>query len=302
MDVEAPVAAYWPEFAAAGKAGITVAHVLSHTAGLPALPGHGRLLAPDGPGWTDPARVRRLLERAAPEWPPGTRVGYHGLTWGRLVAEIVERATGTTIGRIVRDDVAGPLGADLDLGTPPSTHALVATPIPGSRGPLPVHVGPARVAQVLLAVDGAGLLSRADAFSTGPRLTAELPAVNGTGTARAVATLYGALAAGTHPRLRPDTVARMRTERAHGTDQVGGGPVRWGLGVQLNPQRPGAGGLQWGPNPDAFGTTGAGGQIGFADPQRRLGVAFVRSHLCETSALGQRLVAAVYGCLAVLSS
>src|SRR4051794_39929157 len=113
LDLDAPVARYWPEFAAAGKAGVLVRHVLSHQAGLPALRG------PVEPGdFFDQERMGALLAAEEPWWEPGTAYGYHGLTFGYLVAEIVGRVTGSDLGTYFADEGARPLEMDLHIGLP----------------------------------------------------------------------------------------------------------------------------------------------------------------------------------------
>lgn len=301
VDIDAPVARYWPEFAASGKAQVTVAQVLAHTCGVITVPGYQEFLTPEGHGWDKTGEILRRLESAEPVWEPGTAVGYHGLTWGWLVDEIAHRAAGMSLGTVVRVEIAEPLGLELDLGTPAERQQLVATPIPEPPAPLPPGADPQLTAQMILATDGRHLVDVADVFFTGDRLAMELPASNGTATARAVATLYGALAEGGerggHRILEPATIELLAGERASGLDQITGSQTRWGLGVNRNRPRAVGEGLMWGPNDAAFGTNGAGGQIGFADPTDRVGVGFVRSHLSATSPLGGRLVDSLYECL-----
>lgn len=126
LDVESPVAAYWPEFAAAGKAEISIAQLLSHSAGLISVPGYTELLGPAGEGWEHTGEIVRRLESAAPWWTPGSAHGYHGLTFGWLVGELIRRVTGLTAGTVIREEIAAPLGLELDVGTPPDQLHLVA--------------------------------------------------------------------------------------------------------------------------------------------------------------------------------
>ena len=158
------------------------------------------------------------------------------------------------------------------------------------------------VSRLFLAVDGRSVLTNADTFFANPDLLAmELPAANATGTARSIATLYGALArGGSHDDgrlLSPDTIALFTAERIGGPEFSTGLEKRWALGFAL--QVPPLPGLQreWGPHQDAFGHNGYGGQIGFADPVSRVGVGFLRNHLSWDSPLGGLLVDAVYECL-----
>jgi CubicO group peptidase (beta-lactamase class C family) len=308
LDVDAPVAAYWPEFAAAGKGAITVAQVLSHSAGVVTIPGHTDFIGPAGEGWERTDEIRRRLESASPVWLPGTAHGYHGLTFGWLVGEIVRRAAGVSAGNVIRDEIAGQLGLELELGTPIDRQDAVA-PVIVAGPPLTTAAQAEQLmdpaspfARMILAVNGQSVLDAADVvFAKGRRLAIELPGSNATGTARALARLYGAVAAGGRhdgERIAPRAVIeRFAAERARGPSWLTGEDERWGLGFQL-PLPPGAGlPNEWGPHEEAFGHKGLGGQIGFADPISHVGVAMVRSHLSATSPLGGHLVEALYECL-----
>jgi CubicO group peptidase (beta-lactamase class C family) len=308
LDVEAPVAHYWPDFAAAGKEGVTVAQLLSHTAGLVTIPGYETLLAPSGAGWDRTEEIVRRLAAAAPEWPPGTAFGYQGLTFGWLVGELVRRVAGVTVGRLVRERLCAPLGLELDLGTPVELQHLVAPVIlPGGvrvpqRGVDALLEDPGSLAsRMLLSVDGRSLLDTAERFFADPQLLAmELPGSNATGTARALATLYGALAGagcpGVPTLVSAETVAAFAAERVRGTDAVMGTAGRFGLGLELAVPPP-DGTAEWGPHPEAFGHKGYGGQIGFGDPVTHVGVGFLRSMLTHDSPLAAALVESLYGCL-----
>jgi CubicO group peptidase (beta-lactamase class C family) len=305
IDVEAPVASYWPEFAGAGKSEVTVAQLLSHSAGLVTVPGYEELITPDGLGWGRTREIVSRLEAATPAWEPGTRHGYHGVTFGWLTGELVQRVTGTTVGRVVADRIAGPLDIELDLGTPSEIHDVVApTVLP--RGPSPLLAMRSEMPdadlfdRMMLTVDGRNIVDTADRFFAAPGiLELELAAQNGTATARALAVMYGTLAdegrhGGDGVLLSPDTIAELARERMHGPDALTGIERQWGLGYQL--ARPQLAPI-WGASEGAFGHDGFGGQIGFADPKERLGVGFVRSHLAWTQSLGPELTKAVYSCL-----
>ena len=308
LDVEAPVARYWPEFAAAGKAEITVAQLLSHSAGLVTVPGYEDLLSPDGEGWDRTDEIVRRLAAAAPEWPPGSAHGYHGLTIGWLVGELVRRVAGVSVGTLIREEVAGPLKLELDLGTPPERQHLVAPLIlPGDRAAVDADMDvadPELMARMFLTVDGRSILDTAPAFFGDPDcLQLELGGSNATGTARAVATLFGALANegscdGTR-LLAPETVAAVTAEQRRGPDRMSGSEARWALGFALAvaPDADAPTPPAWGPHDESFGANGYGGQIGFADPVSRVGVGFVRSELLAIDTLGPSLVRALYDCL-----
>lgn len=305
LDVDAPVARYWPEFAVAGKSDMTVAHVLSHSAGLVSVPGYDEIVGPRGEGFDKTEEITGRLQSATPEWIPGSAHTYHGFTIGWLVSELVGRVAGVSVGRILREEIVDPLGIDLDLGTPVEKQRLVAPVIP--FGPMPPAMAnmAAQLAdsssmsyRMMLTVDGGNLVVNADAFNRPELLEIELPAVNGTGTARAIATVYGALSHGGSVNgmrvLNPETINLFATERRYGPERATGVLTGWGLGFQT--RRPGHPRL-WGPNQQAFGHEGGGGQISFADPVRKVGVGFVRSHFTWNSRLGDRLVDAVYECL-----
>ncbi|MEN3285017.1 MAG: hypothetical protein V7607_6157 [Solirubrobacteraceae bacterium] len=305
IDVEAPVASYWPEFAAAGKSEVTVAQLLSHSAGLVTVPGYEELLTPDGVGWGRTREIVSRLAAATPAWEPGTRHGYHGVTFGWLAGELVRRVTGTTIGRVVAERIAKPLDIELDLGTPSGIHDVVApTVLP--RGPSPLldmrsEMPDAELFdRMMLTVDGRNVVDTADRFFAAPGiLELELAAQNATATARALAVMYGTLAdegrhGGDRVLLSPGTIGEVARERMQGPDALTGLERHWGLGFQL--ARPQLGPI-WGAGEGSFGHDGFGGQIGFADPRERLGVGFVRSHLAWTQSLGPALTQAVYSCL-----
>lgn len=308
LDVEAAVADYWPEFAAAGKAEVTVAQLLSHSAGVITIPGYADFLGPAGEGWERTGEILRRLQAAAPWWPPGSAHGYHGLTFGWLIGELARRVAGVSVGSVIRDEIAGPLGLELDLGTPADRQQLVAPVIlAGPRLTSTVQdeqlADPSSVlSQMILAVNGHCILDRADMFFANTRhLTMELPAVNATGTARALARLYGTLADNGRfdgVQVLPSATIEMFTaERRRGLSHLTGQEERWGLGFQRPIPAPTGLPHEWGPHDEAFGHMGLGGQIGFADPVSRVGVALVRSHLSATSPLGRSLINAFYGCL-----
>jgi CubicO group peptidase (beta-lactamase class C family) len=308
IEVEAPVATYWPEFAAGGKADLTVANVLSHAAGLVTVPGYEDLLDPEGPGWDRTQEIVARLASAAPAWPPGSAHGYHGVTYGWLVGELVRRATGRTIGRVVAERVAEPMGLELHLGTPRELHSLVApTILPSDPPPMlvakPAMPDPELFDRMMLAVDGRSMLHTAARFFAQPGiLELELPAQNGTATGRALAKLYGALANGGRydggRLLSPGTIREFARERTRGADRITGMERSWGLGFQLPAAYPPMLTTPSGPRTLAFGHSGFGGQIGFADPEHALGIGFVRSHMTWAPTLGPALTDAVYSCLA----
>lgn len=267
LDVQRPVAHYWPEFAQAGKAHITVHQLLTHEAGLVGIDEE----LPDG-AVLDWDRMVAALERQTPLWEPGQGLGYHAITYGWLVGEVVRRIDGRTCGEFVRDEIAAPLDIDFYIGLPQSEDARTAEliPAPGSGG---------------LGIPPEGLAAKALGLAA-PRLAgevnsrewraAELPAANGHGNARALATIYGALANGGAPLLSPAGVEQAAAHRITADDLVLGFEVRRALGFILS--TPG-GRYEWGLNPRTFGHSGAGGSLAFADPDRQIGFGYVMNQM-----------------------
>lgn len=309
IDYRMPVSRYWPAFATNAKRSITVGQLLAHSSGIITLPHYADLLTPAGDGWEQTDEIVARLEQASPAWRPGRAYGYHGLTYNWLVGELVRRSAQTSLGSVLRKAIAEPLDLDLEIGTSADCLDDVARVLldkPGLATPEQQRVlddPESLYAKMLFAVDGSCLLDTADRFFNEPaRLSCELPASNGTGTARSVARLYSHLVdADSHDLARvvsSETVKFLALERFSGMSQVTARPERWGNGFQ-RPIATGAPADQpWGPQQEVFGYRGLGGQIAFADPVARIGVAFVRNHLSHTSPLSAHLVAATYGALA----
>ena len=256
------VAELWPNFAQAGKQDVTVAQILSHQAGLP--------------GFAEPTSMDDLLDQQlcaarlaaqAPLWEPGTANGYHAATWGVLVAEIVRRADGRSIGRLLAEELAGPAGADFVLGFPEALEPRRADIVPPDH---PVDLSAIEMnaaMQLALASPAmdAALPNRAD------WRRAELPAMNGHGSAQGVARLYAALLAG--DLISRETLAAMTEIAADRPDLVIGINPQWGMGVLNN----GVGAL--GPLPAAFGHGGWGGSVGCAEAGSGIAIGYAPSHM-----------------------
>ena len=295
LDPAAPVVTYWPEFGASGKRAVTVAEVLSHQAGLPAV---GPRLAPGA--MLDHDVMAAALAAQPPWWPPGTAHGYHVNTWGFLVGEIVRRVTGRTLGGVLRDDVAGPLGADVHLGLPDDEHGRVAEFLwpfdpPPEQEPDGLRDGPsADLMQHNTYWNPAGLSGAGVVNKAGWR-RAEIPSTNTHASARGVARVYELLAGGgvLDGRRVVDAAALTSATRpvVDGDDLVLGRPSRFGLGFQLpQPERP------LGPNPGAFGHFGAGGSLGFCDPEAGVAFGYVMNRLGPRwqNPLNRALLDAIY--------
>jgi CubicO group peptidase (beta-lactamase class C family) len=269
------------------------------------------LLSWDGSGWKNSERIAGAIAGGEPAWEPGTRHGYHGVTFGWLVGELVRRISGQSLGTFFEAAVAGPLGADCSIGTAADLLGSVATVIdfpvkPGRESALRAIDPASKSGRSVLAgahgslfADELGRPRFAEFMNTPDVRAAEIGALGATATARALARTYAALAAG-EELVSQASVERFRTEQVCGRDTVMGVPTRWAVGYSLEPPPlvPGAPPMH-GPNDGAFGHMGAGGQIGFADPSARVGVGFVRNHL-ENQALplmGACLVEMLYSCL-----
>jgi CubicO group peptidase (beta-lactamase class C family) len=262
LDLAAPVARYWPEFAAAGKDGVLVRHLLAHTAGLP--------------NWDEPATAEDLydwptatarLAAQAPQWEPGTAAGYHSITQGFLVGEVVRRITGRSLGEFLADEVAGPLGADFHIGLSAEHDHRVALSIPP----------PSRDEDYVASAPGA---AAAPAAGTGIRVRdgnsvawrrAEIPAASGFGNARSVALVQSVMACGGTVRgvrlLSQATCDRAWEEQFRGVDRILGMSMRYGMGYGL------------------FGSTygwgGWGGSMVMIEPDARMAVSYVTNQMLE---------------------
>ena len=295
LDVDAAVASCWPEFGAAGKGAVTIRQLLSHQAGLPAV----RRRLPPG-SMLDWQAMTAALAAQEPWWQPGTGHGYHVNTFGFLIGEVIRRLAGRTVGTLLRQEVAGPLGADVHIGLPASQHWRVA-PVPWPD-PLPGEAEPAGLEPARLMAYNAyfnpGGLSGAGVVNSPAWRAAELPSANAHGTARGVARVYAALAAGGTldgtAVADPAALAAATAEQACGQDLVLGRPSRFGLGFQLTqPERP------LGPGNAAFGHFGAGGSLGFCDPDSGVAFGYVMNQMGPRwqNPRTRALVDAVFACL-----
>jgi CubicO group peptidase (beta-lactamase class C family) len=290
LDYDAPVARSWPEFAASGKEHVTVRHLLTHSAGLPKL----REALPPG-GIYDWDTVTRAFAAEAPHWEPGTAHGYHTLSFGHLNGEVVRRVDGRDLGRFFAEEIAGPAGADVFIGTPAAQDHRVAEFALPHEGSL--LAGAARAAEH---IDPAVIERYDDPFVLVPRTLnsipwrrAQVPGANGFASARGLARVYGALV-DDEGLLRPDTVEVARAPQVHGPDLTRNEVTEYALGFMT------AGG----PNayrvgPASFGHGGAYGSLGLADPEARVGFGYVFNQLGEPQYDGRvaALLDALRSCL-----
>lgn len=297
LELEAPVCAYWPEFAARGKEGVLVRHVVSHQAGLPGI--RQRVTIDDVPR---PQQMAAVLAEQELFWPAGSRMWYHALTYGWLCGELVRRVTGETVGARLRREIAGPLDLEMWIGLP---------------GTLEERVAVCELAQAWRGVErnpAAGISARdvSDIFYNPDLFPAELPlpwntrawhageipASNGVATARAMATLYGVLACGGRRGrttvLSPHAIALGRTPLADGVDPGTGERMRFGVGWALQD-----GSQRFGPPAEAFGHGGAGGSQHGAWPRERVGFSYVMNLLRDDKGddRASGLLDALYDCV-----
>ena len=307
LDYDSPVADYWPEFAAGGKATVTVAQCMSHQAGLAAV---------DTPltldEICDKEPVLRALEIQEPLWEPGTANGYHAITYGWIVGEIVKRIDGRPIGRFLAEEIAGPLGVDSFIGLPESEEHRVTRiiPAPVITDPPTIELiaammGPGSLGYRALTMDGAMLVGQEydpsvplqiDAFNTRQVHAAEIPGAAGISEARALARMYGACVSEVDGiRLISDeTVRTVRAERSRGPDKSLVVECAWGMGfmrhLDTNPMLTG----------ESFGHPGAGGSLAFGDLDHQVGFGYVMNQMGNGVAGDPRanaLIEAVRSCL-----
>ncbi len=279
-----PVSSVWPAFAAAGKERTTLEQVLSHQAGL-----SGFLDPMEPEDWFDWEGVCDRLAAMAPLWPAGGGSGYHPVTFGYLAGEVFRRVDGRTMGRALREDLADPLGLDLFIGVPASEDARIAELERPHALPKFGRMTPALRAAFLTrwaAPGGRG--------STAWRRS-EIPSVTGHATAMALARLTGLLATDGGGILAPSAVRDLSRQRCFGEDRVLPFTLSWGAGVMRNQ------GLGiYGPGQETFGHSGWGGACAFADPERRLGGAYVMNRQ-SADLIGdprsRRLIDVLYACL-----
>lgn len=283
---ETPVAEIWPEFGAAGKEAITIGQMVSHQAGLPGFPE-----AIDRGLWLDPPACAAALAGVAPIWQIGDGHGYHPLSWGYLIGELVLRLAGRSLGAILQEEICGPAGIDFHVGTPASEHDRVADLMRPRQLP---DLGELNEATKIAFLNPWSSPDRGGAVWR----EIEIPSANGIGTAKAVAQLYGLYAQSgslNGEKLIPDGALESLTRsRTKGQDKVLPFVTEFGAGVMRNNL-----GL-YGPNPNTLCHSGWGGSLALGDPDRGLSAAYVmnrQSNSLQGDPRAVRLVEALYGCL-----
>ncbi|KOG90214.1 EstA family serine hydrolase [Streptomyces varsoviensis] len=271
LDVHAPVAAYWPEFAAGGKEDIEVRHLLAHTSGLS--------------GWERPFSIEDMydwptasarLAAQEPWWKPGTASGYHLQTYGQLIGELVRRVTGRSLKQFVDEEIARPLGADLQIGAREADWPRIAELAPPPAAVLDLEAldpdGPTYKAFL-------GSPGTAEAAGTPAWRRAELGAVNGHSNARSMARALSAISRGGevdgHRLLSPSTIDLVFQEQARGDDLSIGIPLRWGIGYAL----PHPGTLPYIPDDRVCFWGGWGGSLVIMDVSRRTTITYMMNKM-----------------------
>jgi CubicO group peptidase (beta-lactamase class C family) len=295
LDVDAPVAKYWPEFAQADKEKIPVRHLLSHQSGVA---GWDEPFAPDA--LYDWDRMIKLLEKQKPMWEPGKHCGYHALTFGYLLGELVRRITGKTIGTFFREEVATPLNADFHIGVPAEhdhrVGELIPPPVlkPGEAGYVEIDTSTVS-GRVMMNPAAPAEASRERAWRA-----AEIPAANGHGNARSIARVGSIIACGGEVDgiclMRTSTIEKALEEQIYDNDLVMNIPVRYGLGFGLPSKE-----MPVGPNPRTLYWGGWGGSSMVMDLDARASWGYVMNKMAGTSKVDMRaanLGMALYASLA----
>lgn len=291
LDFDATVASYWPEFAQGGKAKITVAQMLSHQGGLSGV------RVPTSPddllNWN--TMIKRL-EMAEPLWVPGSTAGYHAITWGYLAGELVRRVAGKSVGTFLQEDITRPIGADVFIGLTSSTDHPIAEMLKATGAQTQTFAEMSEILQLTLG----NPLIEAEVANDPRWQKAEVPAANGQGNAEGLARLYSAFATdGTFEGKRllaAGAIAAATREMFHGVDINLGKTLGWAAsGFFVRNE------WNWfGPNSQAFGHSGWGGSLAFADPSVGLSVAYVPNQM-DTNLQGDpralRLINALYSCI-----
>ena len=268
LDLYAPVKRYWPEFAQNGKDKVEVRHFLSHSAGLSGM--DEPMNDQDVYDWE---KMVTALARQAPWWEPGTASGYHALTQGHLIGEVVRRVTGVSLGQFFRRELAEPLGADFHIGTGPEHDHRIGELIPPKTAPADESKPDSIAARTF-----ANPFISARASSTRAWRAAEIPAANGHGNARsvmAVQTLAANLGIASGKRLMSEAGCRaIFDKQTFGKDLVLGVPVRFGMGYGITTDA-----MPMGPNPNIAYWGGWGGSTAVIDQDARLCISYVMNRM-----------------------
>ncbi len=287
LDVDAPVVEYWPEFGANGKENVPVSYLLSHQTGLAWI--DGEMTTEEALSWEP---VVAALAAQAPAWEPGSQHGYHATTYGWLVGEVIRRVTGKSVGTYFHEEVAAPLDLDFWIGLPESEESRVATLTSMIPGEVTVeqlkNPGEDPVLQMIAAFLGPETMLGRALFAPGGALTdqrvwnsremraAEVPAANGVGDARSLARMYAACIGEVDGvrLLTTEQVKRATTQQTTGPNKIlMDMDIQFGLGFMLPSTLMTLGG------PSGFGHFGAGGSVGWADPEAEFGFGYTMNRM-----------------------
>ena len=271
LDVDAPVARYWPEFGAAGKQDVLVRHLLSHSSGVSGL---------DQPAVTEDLydfdKATSRFAAQAPWWPPGTASGYHALNFGHLAGEVIRRITGTSLKQFVAEQIAGPLDADFQIGAAEHDWGRIANVVPPPPLPFDLEaLGPDSPAVKTFT----GPPADAAAANTAAWRLADIGAANGHGNARSVARILSVVSRGGEVDgvrlLRPETIDLIFREQSNGVDLVLGVPLRFGIGYGL----PQLDSLPYVPDEKICFWGGWGGSVIIMDLGRRMTISYMMNKM-----------------------
>jgi CubicO group peptidase (beta-lactamase class C family) len=328
IDMDAKVTTYWPEYGQNGKADTTVRMIQMHTCGVIGFPTVHQIVKWDGTGWDDLDAIAAGLAAAKPAWEPGTQHGYHAVTYGWLVGELVRRVTGgTTLGQFFAKEYAEPLGADVHIGATPDVLARVADVLLINRDEVKGAEkfvtnlvmkrlrGDTLAGQAFLSDGKASIMDSIDKLLANDKfLSAEVPASNGLATARGLARTFQVLAQGGEVDgrryLSAESVAEWIKPAARRGDYIlkRSIPLSGVLGLEKKTvitrtlgyganEPAGKAKPAYGPTPQTVAAEGAGGHIMFADPVRKVSVGFVRSQMSGKHNTSDPLFASLYACL-----
>ena len=283
IDLDAPVATYWPEFAQSGKESIPVRWLVSHKGGLATI--DKRLALEEVLAWEP---IVEALEVQEPLWEPGTAHGYHAVTFGWVVGELIRRVDGRGLGQFFAEEIAGPLGLEFWIGLPESEEHRVA-PVIGSLVPDGSEIPPELKEMFEQFIGPDSLLTRAltlngvfdiSDWNTRAVHAAEIGAANGITNARSLSRMYAGLTgpladAPAAPLFTAEQIEQARQRQTEGNDQVLFVETSFGLGYMVSSAFSPFGG------PGSFGHPGAGGSVGFADPDNHLAVGYVMNRMMQ---------------------
>lgn len=299
LDYDALVTDYWPEFGAGGKEAVTVSELASHQAGVP-----GTRTPSAFHDLFDWDLMARRYAATEPFWPPGTASGYHVFSFGFLMGELIRRTSGVSIGKFLRDEIAGPLQCDFWFGLPEELEPRVSLihgkpPMAGVASRKGTELPPKELDLNNMHIAGyQNPPVMVHEMNTRAWRAAEIPAINGQATADGVAGLYAMLERGgafdSVRVMSSETIALATTEQRAGEDLILRKFRRWGRGFVLNDEK------LFGPNPAAFGHAGNGNCLGFADPKSGIAVGYVLNRLGTrdgTDLRSRKLLAAIYECV-----